>query len=138
MALRRAADPRRPAARLIAAATLLVAASGCGQPTRATVTGRVTCGGRPVADAFVVFSPVAGPAAGAVTDSAGAYRLVAGGPHGDRVFAGRCQITVTDANPEGRTGGVRILPQLADPATSGLAADLVAGPNVVDLELPER
>jgi len=130
-------DPLRPVI-LVAVTALLMAAGGCGRPSRATVTGRVTCGGRSVADAFVLFSPAAGPAAGAVTDSAGAYRLVAGGPHGDRIFTGRCQIAVTDANPEGRTGPVRILPHLADPTTSGLAAELVAGPNVVDLELPER
>lgn len=133
-----APDPRRPVAILIAAAVLLVTVAGCGQPTRATVTGRVTSGGQPVGDAFVLFSPAAGPAAGAVTDAAGSYRLVTGGPHGDRVFIGRCQITVTDANPEGRSGGVRILPRLADPATSGLMAELTAGANVVDLALPER
>ncbi len=116
----------------------LVATPGCGRRTMATVTGTVTYQGRPVADAFVMFSPAAGPAAGAVTDAAGTYALLTGGPHGDRVFTGRCQIAVSDANPEGRSRNVRILPRLADTATSGLVADLVPGTNVVNLDLPEE
>lgn len=129
---------RRSTGLCLVAAALAAGIAGCGPRTMATVTGKVSFRGQPVPDAFVMFSPAAGPAAGAVTDAAGAYRLMTGGPYGGRVFTGRCQITVTDANPEGRSRGVRILPRLADPTTSGLVADLVAGTNVVDLDLPEE
>ena len=112
--------------------------AGCGRRTMATVTGKVTYQGRAVPDAFVMFSPTAGPASGAVTDAAGEYTLLTGGPHGNRVFTGRCFIAVSDANPEGRSRDVRILPRLADAGTSGLVADLVPGENVVNLELPEQ
>lgn len=122
----------------LVAALVAAGVTGCGPRTMATVTGKVSFRGQPVPDAFVMFSPAAGPAAGAVSTADGTYRLVTGGPYGGRVFTGRCQITVTDANPEGRSRGVRILPRLADPTTSGLAADLVAGANVVDLDLPEE
>lgn len=131
------AFPRRPAIRL-AAALFLAASAGCGRRTMASVTGRVTYRGRPVPDAFVTFSPAAGPAAGAVTDAAGFYRLMTGGPHGSRVFTGRCTVTVSDANPAERSGEVRILPRLANPGESGLSAELTPGSNVVDLELPEK
>ncbi len=109
---------------------------GCGRPSMAQVTGRVTCRGQPVADALVMFSPAAGPAAAAVTDADGRFTLLTGGPHGKRVFTGRCLIAVTDANPQGRGGEPRIAPRLANAAESGLTAELVPGPNVVDLELP--
>jgi hypothetical protein len=116
---------------------MLAVPAGCGRRNMATVTGRVTYQGKPVPEAFVMFSPTAGPAAGAVTDASGVYTLLTGGPYGDRVFTGRCRIAVSDANPEGRSRDVRILPRLADAGTSGLVADLVPGENVVNLELPE-
>ena len=135
--------PARRTGRLAAAAWLatllaLVALPGCGRHNMAAVTGTVTYQGRPVPDAFVMFSPAAGPAAGAVTDAAGIYILQTGGPYGDRVFTGRCHIAVSDANPEGRSRDVRILPRLADAGMSGLVADLTPGANVVNLELPEQ
>ena len=125
------------------AATLLVILAialptGCGRREMASVSGRVTYRGRPVPDAFVMFSPASGPASGAVTDADGVYRLVTGGPYGSRVFTGRCRIAVSDANPEGRSADVRILPRLARDTDSGLEAELVAGANVVDLTLPEE
>jgi hypothetical protein len=123
---------------IVTAAFVVVAGPGCGSRTMASVSGTVTQRGRPVAGAFVMFSPAAGPAAGAVTDADGRYRLLTGGPHGGRVFTGRCVVTVSDANPEGRGGGPSILPRLANAAESGLVAELVPGANVVDLELPER
>jgi hypothetical protein len=111
---------------------------GCDRPRMAQVTGRVTCRGQPVADAFVLFSPAAGPAAGAVTDADGRFTLMTGGPHGHRVFTGRCLIAVTDATPPERSRDRPIAPRLASAAESGLTAELVPGSNVVDLELPER
>ena len=112
--------------------------AGCGRRNMATVTGKVAYQGKPVPDAFVMFSPAAGPASGAVTDASGEYRLLTGGRHGNRVFTGHCRIAVSDANPEGRSRDVRILPRLADTATSGLEADLVPGENVVNLDLPDQ
>lgn len=129
---------RRAAAAWLAVFLALVPAPGCGRRNLATVTGTVTYQGQPVPEAFVMFSPTAGPAAGAVTDAAGVYTLLTGGPYGDRVFTGRCRITVSDAHPEARSGDVRILPRLADANTSGLVADLAPGSNVVNLALPEQ
>ena len=127
-----------PLAVCLLAGLVVALPSGCGRRNMATVTGTVTYQGRPVPDAFVMFSPTAGPASGAVTDAAGEYKLLTGGPHGNRVFTGRCRIAVSDANPEGRSRDVRILPRLADTATSGLVADLGPGENVVNLELPTQ
>ena len=120
----------------LTARVLVAVPIGCGRRNMATVTGTVTYQGRPVPDAFVMFSPSAGPASGAVTDAAGDCTRLTGGPYGNRVFTGRCRIAVSDANPEGRSRDVRILPRLADAGTSGLVAELGPGENVVNFDLP--
>jgi hypothetical protein len=69
---------RRTMRNLVLVAAVLLAIVGCGPKYNVgKVTGKVTLGGQPLADALVMFSPVAGgsPSAGR-TDSSGNYTLV--------------------------------------------------------------
>jgi hypothetical protein len=113
----------------------LLGVSGCNQPKNGTVTGRVTFKGQPVPDAMVIFMPAAGPAAGAVTKADGTYELTSR-VSGDGVVTGSCKIGIYPANMEKPT---RPVPnKFHDPETSGLTAEVVPGPNVVDLDLTEK
>ena len=59
-----------------ALAALTTAAAGCGgKPALATVTGKVTHAGQPVAGAIVMFQPEKGVASGATTGADGRFEL---------------------------------------------------------------
>ena len=68
---------------LLAAFLGLAFLSGCGQPSMAKVTGRVTCKGQPVPEAMITFNPVPkaaedrepGKPATGMTDAEGRYEL---------------------------------------------------------------
>jgi hypothetical protein len=79
----------------------LVFLSGCGRTGMAPVHGRVTCGGKPVPEAAVIFSPVpktegaleAGKAAQGGTDEDGRYSLTTY-RSGDGALVGKHKVSV--------------------------------------------
>jgi hypothetical protein len=86
----------------------LVLLPGCGKPTVASVKGKVTCNGKPVAQAVVTFAPVPtgekdvepGKAGTGFTDAEGNYVLSTYKPlDGARVGQHRVTVTLDDTNP---------------------------------------
>lgn len=139
----RFSHPAEPLMRALALAGLvcLLAAGGCARgPKRVPLTGRVTLDGKPLSAATVVFEGSGGSYSGAV--EGGAFEVKnfegAGLPPGkytvtvlprddvDRnalVYAG--QETRASAPPP----GPKIPGKYADPATSGLTAEVLDGAN---------
>src|SRR4051812_6690607 len=93
---------------LLAVATGLLFLPGCGQVSMAPVKGKVTCNGKPVANAAIVFSPVpkndadreSGKPATGYTDAEGNYRLSTF-KNFDGALVGKHRVTVSleDTNP---------------------------------------
>lgn len=90
--------------RLSLLAALAVAATGCGAGSykTATVSGRVTLNGQPLADAAVMFNPVAtpgnvapGPGATGVTDADGRYTLTLVGKTTKGAVVGKNRVEIT-------------------------------------------
>ena len=87
---------------LLVAVTTLALFPGCGPPTIAPVRGRVTCKGKPVADAALIFSPVpknendkeSGKAAAAGTDEDG-YFVLSTYKERDGALIGKHRVSVT-------------------------------------------
>jgi hypothetical protein len=87
-------------------ATLL--SGGCGNTNLAPVKGRVTCNGKPVAEAMITFAPFpksegdreAGKPATGFTDDEGNYELSTYKPY-DGALIGKHNVTITldDTNP---------------------------------------
>ena len=146
--------PRRPRPRrLVAAGLLLLSALGCSDegamgrrvathPTR----GRVLAGGKPVADALVVFQPTSdGGGAGVPrptgrTDAEGKFTLhTYAGADGASAGSYRVGIANAPAHAERRdvmrkvaakpAAAVAIAPRYADPGQSGLTAEVKPGDN---------
>jgi hypothetical protein len=137
--------------RTLLAAALAFALVGCGggtnEPPRGPVKGRVTLGGKPVANATVTFeSAAAGVAQTAPTDDDGRYEFTAYNAQG--LPAGSYKVGVTAGrfmqpgeevprfDPSVKPGtplpkGPSTLPpaKYAKPATSGLTAEVKAGEN---------
>ncbi|MGL6094913.1 MAG: carboxypeptidase-like regulatory domain-containing protein [Fimbriiglobus sp.] len=110
--------------------------SGCGGPSpNGTVTGVLKHHGKPLAGAMILFIPPNGPAAGAVTTDDGRYELTSAKP-GDGVRPGRCAVAVRAADPQTRP--LPIHHRFGAGETSDLFADVKPGPNVIDLEIPEK
>ena len=86
----------------LAVAAGLLALSGCGSATIAPVHGRVTCNGKPVVDAAIIFSPVPrfegdkepGKPAGGGTDADGRY-VMSTYKERDGVLIGKCRVAIT-------------------------------------------
>ena len=129
---------------------LLVALPGCGGgPTLATVSGRVTLDGKPLANAAVTFIPVprpgsqvAGDSASGMTDENGRFALrtytVQGWKDGVQVGKHRVSISQQETRGEGdRSVTIQKLPRRYNEATE-LTADVAAGANQKDFELQSR
>jgi hypothetical protein len=110
----------------------VVLAPGCGGPTMAPVKGRVTCSGKPVAEAAVTFAPIGksdkdkepGRAATGFTDAEGYYVLSTNKFH-DGALIGKHRVTVQldDTNPA-RCGKLK-----------KLELEVANTANVLDIEL---
>jgi len=82
---------------------LLPLAAGCGGPYKtASVSGRVTLNGKPLANAAVLFQPVAtqgdnepGPGSTGVTDADGHYTLTLIGKKGKGAIIGKHKVRIT-------------------------------------------
>ena|SRR5437763_10400567 len=92
---------RRRAFILLFLATVLLS-SGCGNSSLAPVRGRVTCNGKPVPDAAVIFSPLpqsendkeSGKAGQGGTDADGRY-VIGTYKQGDGALIGKHRVAVT-------------------------------------------
>jgi hypothetical protein len=115
--------------------------AGCGPGDKASVRGKVTLAGQPLADVLVMFAPEAGPGAGGVTNAEGKYELFTGGAHGKRVFAGPCKISINEAEPADEKGNpkpLRFPARYTSNESSGLTAELKPGPNECNFELESK
>jgi hypothetical protein len=81
---------------------LLLLLAGCGPSRLAHVSGRVTLDGKPLANAAVVFQPVAdkdnpnpGPGSGGLTDADGRYTLTLTGTKTRGVVLGKHKVRIT-------------------------------------------
>lgn len=139
------------AARLGLAAAVAVLGAGCGRslPRTSEVRGRVTLDGGPLEGAAILFQPMDGgvPARGSSTAD-GAF-VLSTFQEGDGAVPGRYRVAVSKvevtgvaATPDGLSGpgtpgGVKersLIPKrYADPATSGLTAEVGGGPTEVTL-----
>ena len=87
---------------LVAAAAALVPLAGCGGPVLVPLKGRVTCNGKPVADAALIFSPIpksesdreSAKAAAAGTDADGRFE-VSTYKVGDGAIVGKHRVAIT-------------------------------------------
>ncbi len=87
---------------------LLPLAAGCGGPYKtAPVSGRVTLNGKPLANAAVLFQPVAtegnnepGPGSSGVTDADGRYSLTLIGNRGKGAVIGKHKVRITKMGQE--------------------------------------
>jgi hypothetical protein len=86
----------------------LLLAVGCGGPHKvARVSGRVTLDGKPLANAAVVFQPIAGkgkvdpgPGSGGFTDAEGRYTLTLTGKNTRGAVVGKHKVQITLVPPE--------------------------------------
>jgi hypothetical protein len=142
----------RQATAATALALGILAPAGCGpkKPATAPVAGRVLLDGRPVADAAVLFQPVAGgvPARGG-TDAEGRFRLSTFA-RDDGALVGRHRVLVSkvvgetvaandlglEAAPAPAAQPKAVLPpRYADPATTSLEATVEPQGTTIDLTL---
>ncbi len=132
----------------------IVGATGCGRGAPlAEVEGVITCSGRPLANAEVVFLPdpeqgTAGPRSSGYTDDTGRYRLTT--PGGDGAIAGTHRVTVRDLTtvrgPFATVGNPATSPAVpkarfaetyqSPSATPLKAVKVQPGKNVLNFELP--
>ena len=129
---------------LVLAAMCLVAVTGCGGtkggPATIEVTGTVTLNGAPIDGASVLFSPDIGSSDGrlasqATTDTAGHFKLsthVGGGKFKSGIVPGKYVVSVTKLDTAATKNTFSppknlLPPKYADPKTSLLNADVVAG-----------
>jgi hypothetical protein len=136
----------------LALAACLVALSGCGGPPGPAcfpVRGSLTCDQKPLAEALVVLHPlepleVPAPKPVGYSDAAGQFQLTTL-TAGDGAPAGRYRITVELRAPRKvgeeivRDGPNLLAARYANPETSTLVCEVVAGENVVGpLEVAKR
>lgn len=137
---------RTVAGSTIAAAAILIvliaAIAGCGRSDSsvAPVSGTVTLGGEPLADAVVTFQPTGGPPSRGITDAAGKYALrytreIVGariGPHVVSITTHRA--ANDDADPP-RPAVPERVPWNFRGDDSELRASVAAGGNTIDFPL---
>ena len=97
-------NPREPTVPAVTETVpvVLTLLPGCGPPNIAPVRGRVTCNGKPVPDAALIFSPIpknpndreSGKAAAAATDDDGYFKLSTF-KEGDGGLIGRHRVSIT-------------------------------------------
>jgi len=111
--------------------------SGCGgRADLASVRGKVTLDGQPLADAFVVYAPVAkGTTSYGRTDSSGRYEMMfsdreAGAWIGENLV----RINTGDVSSGDRTGPKERVPAVYNQQTT-LKAEVKPGANTFDFEL---
>jgi hypothetical protein len=145
---------RRGLPLLIVSAAVVAGGCGPGRPTTVPIRGSVTLDGKPVAQATVLFVPIAGgvPARGA-TGVDGGFTLTTFA-EGDGALAGKHRVSVSkmrvtgvEATEDGMlpatvSGEVRtiwVTPQkYADATTSGLEVDVTRGMAPVALTLKSK
>lgn len=105
-------------ARLVVLAALLCGVSGCGGSRFAPVSGRVTLDGEPVADAVVMFLPMApegqveapGPGSMAVTDERGEFTLKVPSVGAAGAVVGEHRVAVAPNTPDGPAKRAKAIP----------------------------
>jgi hypothetical protein len=147
---------RDPGTWRLLAGLLAAAAVGCGTPKPATapIAGRVLVDGKPLAEAAVLFEPVAGgvPARGS-TRADGSFTLSTFG-RDDGALVGRHRVAISKVTtgdvavdefgleaslPKPGVEPKSVLPRrYADPATSGLEATVEAGGTAVEFSLESK
>ena len=134
-------DERAPSWRRAGVFLLVyVAILGCSPGYRAGVTARITLGGKPLGKVIVMFVPDAGPSSGAMTDEDGRYELTSGPNAGKNVVTGHCRVYLTEPieDPTKPPPRPRFPAKYLSGESSGLECDVESGPNVVDLDIPEK
>jgi hypothetical protein len=131
--------PALPFSRLAAAGlVLLFAAAGCGKPEMGRVSGRITNGGKPVAEAMVVFYTPNRPVARGMTDADGRYTLSTRRLN-DGAYAGQQKVAIEqnfspDGPPPSQLGEITV--DIRNLATTPLTAEVKAGTsNTCDIDI---
>ena len=104
--------------RSVVLAALVCGVSGCGGSQYAPVSGRVTLDGEPVADAVVMFLPIApegqveapGPGSMAVTNERGEFTLKVPSVGVAGAVVGEHRVAVTPNTPDGPVRRVKPIP----------------------------
>jgi len=117
---------------LAAAIVAIVAAWGCGGRGFSEVTGTVLIDGKPLQGAFVTFTPEEpdGVRGVGATNAEGRYRVIR---PGSKVGA---QIGMNRVSVSGGDMGRSIPPQYGTEST--LKYEVVRGPNVFDITIPQK
>ncbi|QDT53932.1 Bacterial Ig-like domain (group 1) [Caulifigura coniformis] len=120
----------------IAAILGMTIATGCGTgepplPELAPVTGTVTQGGKPVADAIVTFQPEKGPLAVGNTDAAGKFELKYMGTN-PGAAPGKYTVRISKMSGE---AGDELIPRKYNEASKLTQEVTQAGPNDFKFEL---
>ena len=118
---------------------LAVCLSGCGPevPDTYKVSGKVTIGGQPASNVYVVFFPEEGRQGVGTTDENGDYKLTTFN-EGDGALPGEHTVTISKRdNPEGtgNAGGAPIPPEFAMRQTSTLKKTVEKSSNTINFEL---
>jgi hypothetical protein len=118
-----------------AGAMMLVLAfvlAGCSRRfPMAEVSGKVTLDGKPLSGATVMFVPEKGFAAAGTLQKDGTFRLISGRP-GSGAVIGTHKVAVVPEDPIDE----RFPKKFRDPQTSGFSADVKAGKNSFEFDLP--
>jgi hypothetical protein len=129
----------QPSWRLLCGWFLLPALTmvGCGNPNLASVTGKVTLDGKPVANAFIKFYPTTttGAPSFGKTDASGTYRMMFSDTEAG-AWVGENSVQIS-------TGDVGLAPGMGTPETipvayntkSTLVEKVKAGSNTINFEL---
>jgi len=143
---------------LIVSAVLV--AAGCGGPRLGKVAGKVTVAGRPVTTGTIMFTPDSGPSAVGAIGPDGGYTLTTV-KSGDGALVGKHRVTIesTTVGPGSLADPasfeeelklasqptkilvpgkvVRVVPdKYSQLSTTDLKADVAAGSNAIDFDLP--
>jgi hypothetical protein len=109
----------------------LMVAGGCGNPDMGRVSGRITNGGKPVANAMVVFYTPSRPVARGMTDADGRFTLSTR-RYGDGAYAGSHKVSVnpTFSGPDAaapESGGGLVPANVHDLSSTPLEMEVRAG-----------
>jgi hypothetical protein len=126
----------------------LVVAGGCGNPDMGRVSGRITNGGKPVANAMVVFYTPSRPVARGMTDADGRFTLSTRRLN-DGAYAGSHKVSVnpTFSGPDAaapESGGGLVPANVHDLSNTPLETEVRAGVmntcefDITSTKLPSR
>jgi hypothetical protein len=122
---------------LLLAVAITVASPGCGSKSDlASVRGKVTLDGQPLADAFVVFAPTSqGTSSRGKTDSAGNYEMMfTDREKGAWIGENLVRINTGDVGRDGGGGAKERVPAVYNQSTT-LKADVKPRSNTFNFEL---